>query len=103
MKKVWIIDCFPFSICLFTFSTNFGLSGNVSIGGVPCLLTGPGYSQSIIQCLVPSGIDSSKQLIVYAKDQQSNSIAFSYNPPIVNLLQPTHGATEGGYNLTVTG
>ena len=83
--------------------TSFGTLGAVSIGGISCPLTGAGYSNTMIQCVLPLGQGTNQTVIVTASSQQSNpSGLFSYNPPNVTSVGP-QGGTGSSIQVTLAG
>ncbi|MVM38942.1 hypothetical protein GO730_17660 [Spirosoma sp. HMF3257] len=83
---------------------SFGTSGVVTIGGVRASLTGAGWSHSRIECLLPSGQGVNLPVVVTRADGQvSNSLAFTYDAPLIASITPASGSTTGGTSLTLTG
>ena len=83
--------------------TSFGTLGTVSIGGIACPLTGAGYSNTLIQCVLPSGQGINQTVVVTASSQLSNpSGFFSYNAPNLTSIGP-QGGTGSNIQINVGG
>ena len=80
--------------------TSFGTLGSVTIGGISCPLTGVGYSNTVIQCVLPVGQGANQTVFVTASAQLSSpSGLFSYTAPNVTSVAPQGGM---GSNIQVT-
>ena len=67
--------------------TSFGTQGSVTVGGISCPLTGVGYSNTMIVCVLPAGQGVNQSVVVTSSAQLSSpSGLFSYSPPNVTSL-----------------
>ena len=85
--------------------TNFGVLGpQVTVDGRKCLVTS--FTHTTVACQAPEGLGPHRHVVVTVSNQ-SNSAAlspkFTYFAPTVSAVYPTHGNTQGGYNLTIVG
>jgi hypothetical protein len=87
---------------LLVVGSNFGQSGNVTVGGKACVISI--YQSSLIQCASPEGYGQNKPVVVYAVDQSSQSaVYFSYSSPVISSVSPSAGPTNGGIAITISG
>ena len=87
---------------------SFGTTGTVyfttqSGSTTTCPTAGNGYGQQQIVCSLPAGVGTNLSVTVLSGGFSSNSLNFSYNPPSVISIQPSHAATDGGAIVTITG
>ena len=83
--------------------TSFGTAGAVTVGGVVCQLTGIGYSNTAVQCILPAGQGALQPVLITASGQvNSPALAFSYLPPSISTASP-QGGTGSGVQLTLGG
>ena len=84
--------------------SNFGLSvPSVTIGGLPCIVSGPAYNHSNITCTAPAGAGRNLPVVVTVSGQASalsDGSTFRYNPPRVLGMWPLGGPTSGRANGT---
>jgi hypothetical protein len=73
----------------------------VTVGGASCLSSGLGWSNSFIQCILPSGSGLNQNIIVSVSQQSSNPYLFSYDPPTLLSISPKGGAP--GSSVLITG
>ena len=85
--------------------TSFGTTGSVTVGGVACPLTGIGYSNTAIQCILPAGQGLSQAVVVTASGQASSpSGSFGYSAPNVSSVVVSRGVViSGGSAVTIIG
>jgi hypothetical protein len=82
--------------------TSFGASGAVvTVGGNACPVTTQTHTS--ITCTVPAGVGANQPVRVTVGGQSSNTLGFTYTPPVLSSLSPTNGATAGGVPLVLTG
>jgi large repetitive protein len=83
--------------------TSFGISGPVlvSVAGSLCLVLTRNHTT--ITCVTPVGEGANLDVRVALATQNSNVAFFSYLPPFVASISPTHGPTLGGGELTIYG
>ncbi len=80
---------------------NFGTSGTVTLGGMPCTVTK--WTQTQLSVLTPAGVGTNLTLQVTVSGQIATFNQFNYVAPVVTSLLPTHGSTAGGTSLTIQG
>ena len=73
----------------------------VAINGNNCAVTSQTHSQ--IVCTSPPGWGTGLSLIVNARNQASNSYAFSYSSPVITSITPSGLTPLGGVDVTVVG
>ena len=83
--------------------SNFGASGTVFINGTNASLTGPGYSDTVITCLLPEGQGANVPVIVRSGGQDSNAFLFSYDAPVISNVVASTAPTSGSVPITVQG
>eukprot|EP00457_Paulinella_chromatophora_P000003 gb/GEZN01000003.1/.p1 GENE.gb/GEZN01000003.1/~~gb/GEZN01000003.1/.p1 ORF type:complete len:6228 (-),score=473.22 gb/GEZN01000003.1/:302-18958(-) len=82
---------------------DFGLSGNVTLGGALCGLVAGAYSHTRIECYIPAGIGSKSVIVTVNNDRASLPQTYTYDPPVLTSINPLTGRTAGDFNLTLTG
>ena len=82
---------------------SFGSIGSVTIGGNVCILTGAGYTQTSIQCILPQGTGLNQAVLVNCSDQINAPVSFNYNAPTLVSVSPVTVPTVGGSNITISG
>ena len=83
--------------------TSFGSAGAVTVGGLACALTGIGYSNTAIQCILPAGQGVQQPVVITASAQVNTPARYlSYNPPVLNPIAQ-QGGTGSTLQLTVGG
>ena len=86
--------------------SNFGLGGSVTVGKLLCwpILS---WSQLFVECVTPPGFEVALPVVVTVEGQSSSSDAslrnFSYGPPVVTIVSPSHAPTSGNVALSVIG
>jgi hypothetical protein len=83
---------------------NFGLSGIVTVDGLPCTNDNTmARSHTVIECSFPAGAGLNVPVVVTVLGRPSDSFPFSYNIPVLDRVSPNAGPTLGGTVLTLTG
>ncbi len=80
---------------------NFGMSGAVTVGGIPCSVQS--WSHTQVTALSPEGQGAGLPVIVAVAGQHSNSTPFSYLPPVISTIVPSEGPEAGGNLIALTG
>jgi hypothetical protein len=79
-----------------------GTSGSVTVGGAACSLTGSGWSDTLVQCILPPGQGANQAVIVTSGGQTNNPpFLFSYSRPSLTSLTPVGGAA--GISVVIRG
>jgi hypothetical protein len=88
--------------------TNFGHSRNtltatpvISIGASTCALNS--YDDTTIICTTQPGSGTKLSVTVAVSTLTSNALLYSYAPPSITGMSPTHGPSNGGVLVTLTG
>merc|ERR1711871_472584 len=79
----------------------------ITVGGEPCIKS-IWVSDGIVECLVPPGSGTRHKVFVSVADQiypadGQEPLLFSYSGPELLEVFPSHGSTEGGYDIVLTG
>lgn len=81
--------------------TGLSATSSIIVGGrLGTVLTATGAE---LYALCPEGAGGSVSVIVSDMGQISNTVFYSYNPPLVSSVSPATGATSGGAIITVRG
>lgn len=81
--------------------SNFGTASTVTVDNSPCPVTLQGHTS--VECTLPAGAGKDLNVVLSAGNQNSNARLFSYTPPAILSIDPTHGPTIGGHTLTING
>ena len=82
----------------------FAIPPIVNVGASLCVVSTASATQ--IVCAVPAGHGTNLPVVVKSGlfgGTASNSVPFSYAPPSISSVTPNHGATAGGYPVTISG
>jgi hypothetical protein len=86
--------------------TNFGISGNFTLGSRLCLYSGSSGSYSAVKivCQLPVGSGTNLAATLTVAGQTATaSFGFSYSAPQLISISPSSGSTAGGQLITLTG
>jgi hypothetical protein len=85
--------------------TSFGLPGaaTVSVGGAPCAVIAAQSNVTRVVCTLPPGTGAAQSVVLSAGGQSSNTLLFSYFPPVIDRIFPKNGDAAGGYSVTLYG
>ncbi|MBA4150553.1 MAG: IPT/TIG domain-containing protein [Verrucomicrobia bacterium] len=81
--------------------TDFGISPNVTFNGQPCDILSSSHTQ--IAFVTPPGQGLNQVIRVNVAGQLSNVRLFSYDPPVLNSINPAGGPSSGGTLVTLSG
>jgi hypothetical protein len=85
----------------FSLGGSIGAFGSsVSLGGVLCVVSQQSHTD--ISCEVPAG-SGSVSVVVTVLGRNSNVLSFSYDPPVINNIQPQASLSTSGGTLVITG
>jgi hypothetical protein len=104
-SRVWVCIC----ACVYS-GSNFGNANNinyvmpvVAIGSSACTIVPP-HTDSRIVCTVGSGSGKLQPVTIAVVQQVTSGLFFySYDAPKLYTISPPHGASQGGYPVTLTG
>lgn len=82
---------------------DFGASPLVTIGGVTVTVVPALSSPTTLVVISPAGEGRGREVLVTAAGRPSTGLSYDYDPPAVTALSVTHGPTQGGTTLTLTG
>jgi hypothetical protein len=79
----------------------------ITVGGEPCVKS-IWISDGVVECLVPPGSGTRHKVFVSVADQTypadgQEPLLFSYSGPELLEVFPSHGSTEGAYDVILTG
>ena len=83
------------------YGMNFGTSGSVTLGGNPVAIQS--WADAQVTFLTPPGQGTNLPIVVTAGGRPSNSLPFSYDPPVIFGLAPPNGSTAGGTEVVLSG
>ncbi len=81
--------------------SNFGTTRSVTIGGKTATVQSGSHTSAIVVC--PAGEGVNQPVVLTTGLQVSNSVSFSYSPPVLSTITATSFPTAGGTLLTLTG
>jgi len=94
------------SVTITLTGSDFGLFGNVTVGGLECEVTdfGLAWDHDTVECTLPAGEGVEQAVQITVADQDSEfTKPFDYFPPVIGTINPDKGPTAGGTPVTITG
>lgn len=74
----------------------------LSVGGADCPITS--QTDTAIQCTLPAGMGANVPIVGdIGNGRSTNTLTFSYAPPMITSVAPVTGPAAGGITLTING
>ncbi|HMQ30365.1 MAG TPA: IPT/TIG domain-containing protein, partial [Chloroflexaceae bacterium] len=87
---------------LYLYGQSFGATGaTVTVGGAPC--TDMVQTHTRLRCAAPAGQGEGLPVVVTVDGRASNSLHFSYDPPLLTAIAPASGQAGQAFTLTLGG